>query len=347
MSLEKIRTELDAIDKSILELLAKRFSFCKDVSDYKKKNKLKVKDSTREEEIINDRIKIFSELGYDEPEFITALFTLILEKSREKIATYSSESEPERKGKKKTISIIGGGGKMGSLFAEEFRKHGHTVLISNKEKTNSVELAQKGDLVIVTVPLEKTEKVLTEIIPHLRKEALLTDFTSIKERPLEIMKTAASNVVGGHPLFGPTTSFEDKCFILCPGKGDFSWYKQLLQSLNLTVIELSAEEHDKTMAVIQSLTHFSNLALASTLQKLGFKKTFSTPTYALKMESIQKMFSQDAELFAEIQFANAHSQETIISYLAAVHELHQCLLSGNKEEFERLFESTKQHLQKK
>jgi len=339
MDLHQIRKQIDNIDDSILELFAKRFDLCKEISSYKEKNNLSLKDNNRELEIIKERTTKFSELGHNEPEFVEDIFTLILDKSRQKIR-YCQHKE----GEPKIISIIGGRGKMGSLFAEEFRKRGHTVLVSNEEKTNSIELAQKGNLVIVTVPIHKVGEVLKEVIPHLKEDALLTDFTSIKEEPLEIMKNSGSSFVGGHPLFGQVKSLDDKNFILTPGRGSFSWYQELLQSIGLNVIVMPAQEHDKAMAVVQCLTHFSNMAFANLLKKMEIKENISTPAYKSRLKKIKRMFSQDASLISEIQFRNKFSEKMAADYLQSVTELQQIVSSGSKDKFESLFNEAKEAL---
>lgn len=233
---------------------------------------------------------------------------------------------------------------MGSLFAEEFRKRGHTVLVSNKEKTNNIELAQKGDLVIVTVPIPKTEEVLKEVIPHLKEGSLLTDFTSIKQKPLEMMKSSKSSYVGGHPLFGPVKYLENNDFILTPGRGDFTWYQNLLQSLGLNVAIMTAKEHDEHMAVMQCLTHFSNLSFASLLRKMNMKENLSTPAYRLRIKAIRKMLLQDVLMISEIQFWNELSKDMADSYLQSVKELQQIVNSGDRETFKQIFNEAKDAL---
>ncbi len=49
-----------------------------------------------------------------------------------------------------------------------------------------------------------------------------------------------------------------------------AWWRSFLTSLGVTVMDMTADEHDKHMAVIQCLTHFSNITLGSALQKLHY-----------------------------------------------------------------------------
>ena len=83
MSLEVYRKKINALDEQLLLLLAQRLEICREIAGYKHKNNLSIQDSNREQEIIKTRIKKFKELGFDDQEFITALFELVMDKSRE------------------------------------------------------------------------------------------------------------------------------------------------------------------------------------------------------------------------------------------------------------------------
>lgn len=72
--------------------------------------------------------------------------------------------------KPNTISIIGGAGQMGRKFERVFKERGYRVLISDLgTKFSNKDVASLGDVVIITVPIGETEKVLLEITPFLKK----------------------------------------------------------------------------------------------------------------------------------------------------------------------------------
>ena len=58
MDLKQYRDEIDSIDNEILELLSKRVDIVLKVGEYKSKNGLKVKDSSREESILDRLISL-------------------------------------------------------------------------------------------------------------------------------------------------------------------------------------------------------------------------------------------------------------------------------------------------
>lgn len=254
--------------------------------------------------------------------------------------------------KPKTISIIGGTGQMGQKFAKEFEAQGCEVLVSGRstELTNK-DIAARGDIVIVTVPIRDTERIIEEIVPVINEDALFTDFTSVKMIPVIAMASAMKNVtvVGGHPLFGPTTSFVHQNFILCRERGEsyVEWYKQFLESLGLNVLEMTKEEHDKQMATIQCLTHFSTLSLGSTLQKMNYDlkrgEQIATPVYLMRLYGVGRILAQDPGLYTDIQLHNPFAKEIIQKYKESVDELFEIVQKSDAEAFQNIFKKSKEH----
>ena len=195
---------------------------------------------------------------------------------------------------------------MGSLFAGKFREQGYRVLVSDENNSNNAELAQQGEIVIVSVPIGITEAVIQEIGPYVRKDALLTDLTSVKIKPVAaMMKYSPAEVIGGHPLFGPDAELQNQKMVLCPSRGEgyLSWYKTALESWDINPIVMDPEEHDRTMAVVQCLTHASTLSFAYALTKMnGFQtqEEASTPAYLLQLHAATRLL-QDPLLYLRIQ----------------------------------------------
>lgn len=259
----------------------------------------------------------------------------------------NKEKKPE------TIAIIGGLGKMGDKFKKAFEKDGYKVIISDlKTEISNKEAAKRGDVVIISVPIRKTEKIITEIIPFLKKDALLTDLTSIKMKPMELMMKNGmfkGEVIGGHPLFGPTTDFKNQNIILCKGReGEYGeWYKKFLKSLGVRIIEMSSREHDKQMAVIQCLTHFSNLSLGYALSKLDYDlsqgEKIATPIYKLRLYGVGRILAQDPDLYADIQFLNPFAKDVSNIYLKAVKELNDSVLLSRERKFIGIFKRSQEY----
>lgn len=238
------------------------------------------------------------------------------------------------------ISIIGGTGKMGSAFAEALKKKGHDVIISSRStEIKPIDAAKQGNIVIISVPIKSTEEVIKELAPFTKKDTILTDFTSVKVKPCKLMeKYSKSNVIGGHPLFGPGVNLSGQQMVLCNIKGDkLKELKSIYESIGLNIIELSAEQHDKEMAVIQCLNQFDNLSFADFLLKNKFSlnenKEF-TPNFKLKLSVIGRTLSQPAGLYPEILMENQYSKEIISDYIKSLEEIQKLINDKNEEALE-------------
>ena len=103
--------------------------------------------------------------------------------------------------------IIGGTGKMGRLFCPVFERAGYETIVSGRSTAlTNEQLAESCDIVIVSVPIRDTVRVIGEIAPVLRDDQLLCDFTSLKVAPVAAMLRSKAQVIGLHPMFGPTVS---------------------------------------------------------------------------------------------------------------------------------------------
>ena len=112
-------------------------------------------------------------------------------------------------------------------------------------------------------------------------------------------------------MFGPHGfDFDRQKVVLCRGRGDaaFQRIKTLFETFGAETIEATAEEHDAQMALIQVLIHEKTMVLGSVLERLkadlGRSLQFASPIYRTELAMIGRMFSQHAELYADILTVN-------------------------------------------
>ena len=79
--LEKYRTEIDEIDKSIVELFEKRMDAVLNVAEYKKKNNMQVFHKNREDIVINKAINNLKNKDYSKE--VVELFNDLMQISKE------------------------------------------------------------------------------------------------------------------------------------------------------------------------------------------------------------------------------------------------------------------------
>lgn len=232
----------------------------------------------------------------------------------------SIKASKKVKNNRPVIGIIGGKGKLGNWFKIFFEKNGLEVIIADKDTAlSNKELASQADIVVVSVPIKNTPETIKEIRGLVRKDALLTDLTSIKKTPLNEMAKASSGTLGMHPLFGPLTlEIKGQTVVFCRQRSNkwVDYLKGLLQQNGAKVIEMTPDKHDEQMALVQALLSFSNLSYAGMLAKKHFQPTegMLTPIFKIQSMILGRALAQNPELYASIEMENSHFQKIVKEY---------------------------------
>ena len=340
--IKPFRDEIDDIDARIISLLSRRREQVEKIVAVKKEHKVPIYHPAREEDVIF-RLREKAVAMDVEPDFVESLYRTIMRQSR-KTQTHVSKTSPLRP--QARVLVVGGAGEMGRLFVRFFAETGYQVDILDKDDWDRARaLCENADLVMVCVPIHVTVKVIEDLAPLMRPDAVLTDLTSIKALPLETMCRAHKGpVLGLHPLFGPTTDNLDKQIIAaCTGHDDDAcqWVIDQLVAWGAVVVEASAREHDQVMEIVQALRHFATFSFGSFLFRQGIpiKRTleFSSPIYRLELGMVGRLFAQDPDLYAEIIFATPERRQLLKTFVDSLTQFIEMLESGDKEAFIKEF----------
>jgi len=250
-----------------------------------------------------------------------------------------------------SIGLIGGGGKMGSLFQRLFERLGYRVLSAGPDADPGYGgLVAACDVVVVTVPITETVAVIQRIAPLLRPDQLLTDFTSIKREPVEAMLASRAWVIGCHPLFGPMPDPAGQNVVLCPARPGpcLPWFEETVRRLGMTPVRMTPQGHDEAMAFIQGLTHFLNIAFARTLQTRGADiealLRVCSPVYQVFFAMLSRILSGDAHLYGQIQILNRENLPVLREFLQNGAELLGMAEERRWEDFYGLFREAGDYL---
>ena len=110
---------------------------------------------------------------------------------------------------------------------------------------------------------------MQKILPYLKPNQILSDFTSVKKELFVLFKKTQSAVISAHPMFGKIEKIQAQKILLLPikEKGYLKSVSELYKKLGLKVqIIKDWENHDEYMSAIQGLLHFSQIALVKTLR---------------------------------------------------------------------------------
>ncbi len=262
--------------------------------------------------------------------------------------------------KKSTIGIIGFGN-FGTLLASVLSEH-FDVLVYHYRNTSAyedkakkigvklvnLETASKCDTVILSVPISKTKEMIRKIAPLMKKGSLLMDTCSVKVYPCEWLQkytNASINIIGTHPMFGPTTSnfdlekqtwkLDNLQIVLCPlriKKEKLKELKAFFKKLKLKVITTTPEEHDKQNAKTLSFVHFVGRSLLAA--GIGHQKIF-TPGYTDLLSILPHTTSDNWQLFYDMNNYNPYSGELREKFRDSGLEIEERIIR-NRDEGEML-----------
>lgn len=229
-----------------------------------------------------------------------------------------------------TITVIGAKGRMGGMLAEIWSAR-HTV--RGIDRNGSGNLAPRetaaaicgSDAVVLCVPAPVMPEVLDRVVPHMHGGQILADVCSVKMIPMRHMEERFSGpVVGTHPLFGPDNERNGAKAAVVPGKnagtGHVERVISLLAELGVTCFTTTAEEHDKAVAISQSLHFALSAAYFATAAAHEGLEPYITPSFSRYRQAAKKELTVNAPMFCEFSQANPMLPEALEAVRALLEE---------------------------
>jgi prephenate dehydrogenase len=233
------------------------------------------------------------------------------------------------------VAVLGASGGMGSFFVRYFLEKGHRVRGSDPGKGRSDHKASGGkvayyktnaeavrgcDVTVLAVPMDRTLEVAGEVAPTLKPGSALVEISSVKGETLPALRKLAGEgveLLSIHPLFGPALESTKgmKIAVIVGKKGGADGRETALARRlfpEARIIPMSRKEHDKTMAVVLSLTHLLNVVYAGTASQFLSPDEFmkvSTPNSSMQLTLAEAVLAQDARLSYAIQSDNPYSKK--------------------------------------
>ncbi|PWN05813.1 bifunctional chorismate mutase/prephenate dehydrogenase [Rhodohalobacter mucosus] len=342
--LKKQRTQIDDIDEQILDLLKTRKDVVQDVIKRKVENQLPVFVAGREEEKTESFRRKAADRGID-PDWAEDFLRMVMAASR---AAQSAEKFPSATEEPKHILYVGGEGGMGSLYRRFTESSGHISYSLDKGNWYQLEeMAPKLDMVIITVPINVSIDVIRRIAPKLKPDTILADFTSNKSEPLKAMLDAHDGpVVGLHPMHGPDVpNLSKQLMVICSGRDSekADWFREQCILWGMRIIEANPSKHDHVMHLVQGLRHFVALLHGSFMKEYDLNPNemldYSSPIYRAELMMTGRIFAQDAELYADIVFANKERRDLLLTFFRHHQTLMEMVENDDKRGFIREFEA--------
>ncbi|GAB4547672.1 MAG: hypothetical protein Tsb0013_07580 [Phycisphaerales bacterium] len=244
------------------------------------------------------------------------------------------------------ILIVGGLGAMGRRLTDAFRAHGHVVNVYDRDDPRDLtDAVRAGDIVMIAVPMHIACETVDRVAPLLRDDALLCDINSSKGDICARMRAQPrGEALGLHPMFGPSVStLRGQKMVVCPVRPGprADALLRTFDAMGLERIEADPDDHDRVMALVQVLTHFSTIVMGEALRASGVdlreSLRFTSPIYRLELAFVGRLFAQSSDLYAEILMTNPRSGETLDAFRDAADRLGAIVRSGDREAFRDVF----------
>lgn len=211
-----------------------------------------------------------------------------------------------------SVGIVGRGA-FGGLVATVLPKHIVVKTAGKSSSSQEFEAVAKCDVVVLAVPLGAYTEVLEQLAQHMPVDSLLVDVCSVKSLPAELINAHLpkhQNLLLCHPLFGPETygnMADTPTMIITKAVGLRADVvaRYCSDELGIAITHMTAEEHDKQMALVQGLTFF----LARALSKLDITSIEShTPSFRHIQNLVNLDEVQSQELFDTMEVGNPYAK---------------------------------------
>jgi prephenate dehydrogenase len=263
------------------------------------------------------------------------------------------------------IAILGPGLLGGSLMLDLKKRGGVTVATWGRREKTVREIMRKkmaheastdlaciitgADMIILCVPIGVMAKLVKQMLPYMKKNALVTDEGSVKapvEKSLAFLLKGKARWIGSHPMAGSEQAglsaakknlFRDATVVLTPTKATASSTlrdaKHFWKNLGGRVVVLSPEKHDQLAAQISHLPH-----LAAALLTLSVSKE-SLSLVGSGFRDTTRIAEGPSAMWREILMMNRKEVlKSLKEFLRLAENTRRQLASGKEKDLERLLE---------
>ena len=219
-------------------------------------------------------------------------------------------------------------------------------------KENLAESVAGSELVVICTPIETINGILKEIIPHLSKNALVTDVGSVKKNICQVaedlFKNTLASFIGSHPMAGSEKSgmkyadsnlFNSRPCIITPSSNQDERVNLLIkfwERLGMIVYEKNSTDHDYLMAELSHLPHLLASVLSHALQD---NKKNAKLLAGQGLRDTTRVAEGNPSLWSFILMANKQNLiKSINHFKLSLAEAEKILSNDNIEELNKYLE---------
>ncbi len=224
-----------------------------------------------------------------------------------------------------SIGLIGYGafGAFLHALAQRFLPGSELKIHSGSRKADGVvffplEEVAACDAVVLSVPISAYERTLERLRPHLGARTVLVDVATVKAYTMDLVSSLRDGqpFLAMHPMFGPESyakrggDVTGLRIVVTGHRMDPEHYRQLAEGLSaagFSLVEKSADQHDRDLAETLFLTHYIGQVIAQG----GFERTdIDTVSFGYLMDAVDSV-RHDGQLFEEVCRFNPYCRQVI------------------------------------
>jgi prephenate dehydrogenase len=293
--LNRLREEIGALDRSVLETLNRRLELVRRVTRHKQDTGTPLIDAEREAELLRELAQ--ANAGPLSERAVQGVFAAVLDVMKQEVRGDGRVAEAPAQARKPAVSSVSivGTGLLGASVALAAKRAGVARVTgwdadpgTLKEAVGAkaldvpagslAESVTGVELVVVAVPVGVLVATTREVLASASADTTVTDVGSTKRALAHDIDDA--RLVPGHPLAGGATGgparaaadlFDGATWFLTPiastDAGRVELVERFVASLGARTIKLDAETHDRLLALTSHLPHaLANLLMQSVAQ---------------------------------------------------------------------------------
>ena len=276
----------------------------------------------------------------------------------------------------KKICIIGCG-LIGSSIARAIRKQNLSEKIVSSNRSDSInkkvielkivddsnsntkEMAEGSDLIIIATPLSSYEDVILKIKDSLKSGSILTDVGSVKENVINMIeKKVPKNVswISSHPIAGTEESgpeagfpelFENRWCILTPSKKakdkDIKLLETFWNKIGSKVDFMDAKQHDYILSITSHIPHLIAYNIVNTTLNVQDKKESDVVKYSAGgLRDFTRIAASNPIMWRDVFIQNKkNTSDMIDKFIANLEDLKKAIENEDGKRLEEIFTKTK------
>jgi len=357
MSLDKLRSNLSAVDRKLVELIAKRHRIVGEIGRNKHSSGAGTRDYAREKAVLEMGRAQADELGID-PDLVEYVLRQLI---RSSLASQERDRViAEGKGDGRRVLVIGGAGKMGGWFAEFFASQGYATVIADSgvedgpgQYHNWTDAGVDYDVIVIATPLAVSGRILAQLAV-LKPSGLIFDIGSLKTPlidGLQKLHGAGCRVTSLHPMYGPDARLLSGHHLIFCDVGSHEATvaaKKLFAATMVEQLDMSLDDHDRLISYVLGLSHALNIAFFTALAESGEAAPklakMSSTTFDSQLLVAAGVAQDNPHLYFEIQNLNKFGLGPLDALCAATQRIREVVADGDEDGFVQLMQKGQDYL---